>query len=335
MVGQPAGLLPNLGPLRRSTLSCDEPSTGVAITAVQTVAGGGFGDDDAMSGDNGGGQPGPKDSTKRQRPLKRARVGWPPALRQLKELLYEVYLAAGAPSLDEVTEDIAADDRLDGAPSRDTVHRVITDGERSGQQADTVAVATVMARRAAWHAPDLAERVRELWVQARMAQGVGRPIGDFRSDVRLTLDRGLGIHPALDTGGASDRFGLLPDYVPRDHDAHLMAVVDAARAGRSGVAVLVGGSSTGKTRALWEAVDALPDGWRLWHPLTPTAPEAALAALADIAPKTVVWLNGPSTTWPQTRSVNRSRQACENCSPTRYEPLYWLWAPCGQITGAP
>ncbi|MFF8479167.1 hypothetical protein [Streptomyces sp. NPDC015414] len=36
---------------------------------------------------------------------------------------------------------------------------------------------------------------------------------------------------------------------------------------------------------------ALPDGWQLWRPLTPTAPEAALAQLHDIAPKTVVWLN--------------------------------------------
>ncbi|MER7195925.1 hypothetical protein [Streptomyces flaveolus] len=244
-----------------------------------------------MSGDTGGGRLGPKESVKRQRPLKRARVGWPPALRELKELLYEVYLAAGAPSLDEMTEDIAADDRLEGAPSRDTVHRVICDGERPGQQADVVAVAWVLARRAAWDAPDLAERVRELWVRARMAQGAGRPIGDLRGDVRLVLDGGLGVHPALDSDGARDRFGILPAYIRRDHDARLKTVIDAAVAGRSGIAVLVGGSSTGKTRALWEAVAALPDGWRLWHPLTPTAPEAALAALPDIAPKTVVWLN--------------------------------------------
>ncbi|MFD7438329.1 hypothetical protein [Streptomyces sp. NPDC059861] len=104
-----------------------------------------------MSGDTGGGRPGPKESPKRQRPLKRARVGWPSALRKLKELLYEMYLAAGGPSLDEITGDIA-DDGLAGSPSRDTVHRVISDGERPGQQADVVAVATVLARRAAWDA---------------------------------------------------------------------------------------------------------------------------------------------------------------------------------------
>ncbi|MEU9778002.1 hypothetical protein [Streptomyces sp. NPDC047968] len=218
-------------------------------------------------------------------------MGWPPALCELKELLYEVYLAAGAPSLDEITGAIAADDGLDGAPGRDTVHRVITDGERSGQQADVVAVASVLARRAVWDVPDLVGRVRELWVQARMARGAGRPVGDFRGNVGLVLDGGLGVHPVLDTDGARDRFGVLPAYVPRDHDARLKAVVDAAKAGRSGIAVLVGGSSTGKTRALWEAVGALPDSWRLWHPLTPTAPDAALAELSDIAPRTVVWLN--------------------------------------------
>ncbi|MFD6280166.1 hypothetical protein ACFWFI_32090 [Streptomyces sp. NPDC060209] len=217
--------------------------------------------------------------------------GWPLPLRELKALLYEVYLAAGAPSLDEMTEDIAAGDDLEGAPSRDTVHRVISDGERPGQQADVVAVAWVLARRAAWDTASLAARVRELWVQARMAQGAGRPIGDLRGDVRLVLDGGLGVHPALDSDGARDRFGILPTYIRRDHDAHLRTVVDAAVAGRSGMAVLVGGSSTGKTRALWEAVAALPDGWRLWHPLTPAATDAALAALPDIAPKTVVWLN--------------------------------------------
>ncbi|MFJ6050468.1 hypothetical protein [Streptomyces sp. NPDC092307] len=244
-----------------------------------------------MSGDTGPGRPGPKDSVKRQRPLKRARVGWPSALRRLKELLYEVYLAAGAPSLDEIVGDIVEHDGLAGAPSRDTVHRVITDSERPKQQADVSAVATVLAVRAAWDAQDLADRVRELWVQAGMAQGVGRPIGDLRGDVRLVLDGGLGVHPALDTDGAGDRFGVLPAYVARDHDARLGAVVDEARAGDSGIAVLVGGSSTGKTRALWEAVAELPESWRLWHPLTPTAPDAVLTALADIAPRTVVWLN--------------------------------------------
>ncbi|WP_406306099.1 hypothetical protein OHA61_33040 [Streptomyces sp. NBC_00885] len=55
--------------------------------------------------------------------------------------------------------------------------------------------------------------------------------------------------------------------------------------------VLVGGSSTGKTRACWEALALVPDGWRLWHPIDPCRPDAALAEMQDIGPRTVVWLN--------------------------------------------
>ena len=55
--------------------------------------------------------------------------------------------------------------------------------------------------------------------------------------------------------------------------------------------MLVGGSSTGKTRACWEALEllrGLEPGWRLWHPIDP---RAALAELPSVGPRTVVWLN--------------------------------------------
>ncbi|WP_330342618.1 hypothetical protein [Streptomyces sp. NBC_00557] len=238
-----------------------------------------------MSGDTGNNRTG----ARRPRVLSRPRVGWPPALRELKDLLYEAYLEAGAPSLDTIAAGIAADDDLAGAPGRDTVHRVISDPVLPPRQADAVAVARVLARTAAWDEADLAGRVRTLWVRARLATGAGRPIGDFRGDDRLVL-HDLEVHPALDTGGA-DRFGALPAYIPRAHDAQLAGVVAAAQMGSSGIAVLVGGSSTGKTRALWEAVRNLPDGWRLWHPLSPTRPDAVLVGVEDVAPRTVVWLN--------------------------------------------
>ena len=86
----------------------------------------------------------------------------------------------------------------------------------------------------------------------------------------------------------------LPAYVPREHDTDLGSVVQAAAAGRSRIAVLVGGSSTGKTRACWEALQLLrdrPEPWRLWHPIDPTRPDAALRELPRIGPRTVVWLN--------------------------------------------
>ena len=86
----------------------------------------------------------------------------------------------------------------------------------------------------------------------------------------------------------------LPLYVPRDHDRELGSVVRAAAEGRSRIAVLVGGSSTGKTRACWEALQQLREqeaGWRLWHPIDPSRPDAALRELPAIGPRTVVWLN--------------------------------------------
>ncbi|MFF6815172.1 hypothetical protein ACFZAG_35600 [Streptomyces sp. NPDC012403] len=225
---------------------------------------------------------------RRPRVMERARVGWPRPLRELKDLLYEVYLAAGAPSLDEITQDIAGDDGLPGSPGRDTIRRCISDSSLPPGQADVVSVARVLARGAGWDEQDLARRVRELWVAARMAMGAGRPVGEF--DDQLALDA-LEVHPALEAGTGGGRLGALPAYIVREHDRRLRAVVAAAAAGRSGSAVLVGGSSTGKTRALWEVVRQLPAGWRLWHPITPTRPDAALAELPDIAPRTVVWLN--------------------------------------------
>ncbi|MFD9599412.1 tetratricopeptide repeat protein, partial [Streptomyces sp. NPDC059970] len=56
--------------------------------------------------------------------------------------------------------------------------------------------------------------------------------------------------------------------------------------------ILVGTSSTGKTRACWEAVQPLaPNEWLLWHPFDPTRVEAALSDLERVRPHTVVWLN--------------------------------------------
>ncbi|WP_413115748.1 hypothetical protein ACK1X7_27105 [Streptomyces sp. CY1] len=99
----------------------------------------------------------------------------------------------------------------------------------------------------------------------------------------------LEVHHAIHVAARND---ALPAYVPREHDAHLRGIVEAAQGGTSQMCVLVGESSTGKTRACWEAIqDLAADGWRLWHPLAPTRAEAALAGLATVGPKTVVWLN--------------------------------------------
>ena len=104
----------------------------------------------------------------------------------------------------------------------------------------------------------------------------------------------LEVHRPVQSEDAPAGLPALPTYVPRDHDTELERVVRATAGGGSGVAVLVGGSSTGKTRACWEALGLLRDQdppWRLWHPIDPSRPDAALAELPRIGPRTVVWLN--------------------------------------------
>ncbi|WP_406500204.1 helix-turn-helix domain-containing protein [Streptomyces sp. NBC_00846] len=117
--------------------------------------------------------------------------------------------------------------------------------------------------------------------------GPGRPIGQWDPHE-------LEVHPAGPGKGPSGADGVrtLPGYVRREHDQVLANAVTAAATGRSAIVVLVGTSSTGKTRACWEAVQPLAEkAWRLWHPFDPTRAEAALEDLHRVGPRTVVWLN--------------------------------------------
>ncbi|WP_030277610.1 helix-turn-helix domain-containing protein, partial [Streptomyces sp. NRRL B-24484] len=123
------------------------------------------------------------------------------------------------------------------------------------------------------------------------AAEVGKPIGQWDP-------HDLEVHPAATAPAAivGDarplRATVLSGYVPRAHDRVLGEAVREAAEGESRMLVLVGSSSTGKTRACWEAVQPLAAlGWRLWHPHDPGRAEAALAAFDRVAPRTVVWLN--------------------------------------------
>ena len=135
----------------------------------------------------------------------------------------------------------------------------------------------------------LAGEVRD--ALARPGSGVtvaGRPLEEVTDPFVLE------VHRPVQPEDAPAGLPVLPPYVPREHDQVLGQVVRAAADGRSGIAVLVGGSSVGKTRACWEALALLRDRdppWRLWHPIDPSRPDAALAELRGIGPRTVVWLN--------------------------------------------
>jgi TIR domain len=120
------------------------------------------------------------------------------------------------------------------------------------------------------------------------AAAAGRPLDE------VTDPFALEVHRPVQPENAQPGLPALPAYVPREHDTELAGVVRAAAEGSSGIAVLVGESSTGKTRACWEARQPLrdqPGQWRLWHPIDPSRPEAALRELPAIELRTVVWLN--------------------------------------------
>jgi len=237
----------------------------------------------------------------------------PGPVRDLKDVVYELYLRAGTPTLDEIEAEVEqlaetltretgghindVDAVIGFPPRRDTIAKIIGGEETPPSRDDTVTVAVALARlagqlpaRPGLSALDaVARQVRELWERARKAPPalrLGRPIAEYSP-----FD--LEVHRAIDpTDQADTRAGeLLPQYVPRAHDAHLADVVTAVMGGASRIAVLVGGSSTGKTRACWEAVQRLKGRWRLWHPIDPSRPDAAVRALAEVGPYTVVWLN--------------------------------------------
>ncbi|MEU5810923.1 helix-turn-helix domain-containing protein [Streptomyces sp. NPDC047718] len=119
--------------------------------------------------------------------------------------------------------------------------------------------------------------------------GLGRPIGEWEA-------HDLEVHPAgpgrTVSGSETLAVRRLPGYVSREHDRVLADAVRDAAVGRNRLVILVGSSSSGKTRACWEAVQPLADhGWLLWHPFDPTRAQAALEDLHLVQPRTVVWLN--------------------------------------------
>ena len=94
----------------------------------------------------------------------------------------------------------------------------------------------------------------------RPTSAAGRPLAEVTDPFVLEVHRP--VQPEDAPAGLPE----LPPYVPREHDQLLGQAVRAAAGGRSGIAVLVGGSSTGKTRACWEALDLLrgqDPPWRL------------------------------------------------------------------------
>jgi len=254
---------------------------------------------------------------RRPRPVEPPRLPDGP-LKDLKAAVYELYLQADTPTLDEikaevdslavslvelfraggVNEDTAERqvDELEGAtPRRDTIGRIIGAPALPPSQPDLVAVVVALSAMAGrlpsytihGDLPALIAQVRRLWRRARSApppRRLGKPI---RNCSPLNLE----VHRAIEIADRGIRAPALPPYIPRAHDTRLRELVAACDQGDSTMITLVGGSSTGKTRACWEAVQALSGEWQLWHPIDPSRPAAAARDIAAAGPHTVVWLN--------------------------------------------
>ncbi|MQY08883.1 hypothetical protein [Actinomadura macrotermitis] len=146
--------------------------------------------------------------------------------------------------------------------------------------------------------PGTVEGWVELLAEAKQSRDSRQPLGGPPSGDRRTAPASsaggsairrvgdwdpvaLGVHQAI--GG-----GPLPAYVRRAHDHLLYALLDPAVAANR-LVVLRGGSSTGKTRAAYQAVRArLPD-----RPLLYPASAGRLARLIEqgVPRGTVLWLN--------------------------------------------
>ncbi|MEU6742780.1 hypothetical protein [Streptosporangium sandarakinum] len=122
------------------------------------------------------------------------------------------------------------------------------------------------------------------------AEPLGRVIGELGEHDALDLE----VHQAFTAAQTTaDPVPVLPPYLPREgFDDRLRAAVAAAEGG-SRLVMVAGGSSTGKTRACWEAIRTVLPGWRVWHPLTPERPLAMVEALRGnrLAARSVIWLN--------------------------------------------
>ena len=201
-------------------------------------------------------------------------------------------------------------------------------------RADVVTVVSVVARAARWDPPRRSRAGPGRAGAAGPRRHAGRPLAEVTDPFVLE------VHRPVQPEDAPPGLPVLPPYVPREHDQVLGQVVRAAADGRSGIAVLVGGSSTGKTRACWEALALLRDQdppWRLWHPIDPSRPDAALTELTGIGPRTVVWLN-EAQFYLATAEAGLGEKVAAGLRELLRDPgraRCWCWPPCGPGSGTP
>jgi TPR repeat protein len=123
----------------------------------------------------------------------------------------------------------------------------------------------------------------------------------------------LGVHRSITvTDLCVDRLPELTPYLLRPHDKKLRKqLTDTVR---NRVIMLVGESSTGKTRAMFEAVRECLGDWSLVHPLD-VSELLALAAPGALPPRCVVWLNEAQRYLDDARTVTALRRILRGPGP--------------------
>lgn len=179
--------------------------------------------------------------------------------------------------------------RADSSPDATAVYRMIEDlAQEWGPRAGSIDAAMLRSR---LQARGVALRgdppARSAWTDRPHR---GHLVGELDPTDAMRLE----VHPAFDVNVGSGALAALPPYIarPASIDDELRREVAQAAEG-SRFVMVIGGSSTGKTRSCWEAVRAeLPD-WRIMHPLAPDRPTELLHALQEnlLEPRTVLWLN--------------------------------------------
>jgi len=134
----------------------------------------------------------------------------------------------------------------------------------------------------AWKLP-AAERAEVLSTWGRVATDALRRAGPaVRFDE--VSPRELGVHPAIQVDNATSD---LPDYVQRSFDDQLVDLI-AEGADHGCFVLLVGRSSTGKTRSLYEAVFKIVPNWRIVQPLST---QEIVDLAAEPVENAIVWLD--------------------------------------------
>jgi hypothetical protein len=131
-----------------------------------------------------------RSSVRQPRPISRPQIA-PGPLADLKGLLYDLYLSAGAPTLGEITAAVDEDDDLAGAPRRDTIRRCLASSDVPANQHDVTAIVTVLARGGGQDPVPLCREARQLWAEARATQGWNGGAGETWADTGAARLDGL------------------------------------------------------------------------------------------------------------------------------------------------